>query len=526
MDGRFPSYVRTVMEILLDGGHQAYVVGGAVRDLLLGIEPGDFDVTTDARPERVKALLEQAGVRVVDNLGQNLGVVVAVVDHTPVEIATFRGERYGADPHRPEEVWFCDSLKEDMSRRDFTVNAMALDADGKLYDYFGGREDLERKLLRTVGKAERRYAEDALRMYRACRFVAQLGFTYVEEGDDGASAGRVHLLPEKEGETGFPAGKDGFGERDTPYYLPKRYTFDVSNCRELSVERVRKELDKMLTSAHAGKGLMLFVASGLAESQCRIRENGEDTYVDVLPELKHLTDLHQNKRFHCYDAWEHTLLALDNGSRELAVRWALLLHDVGKGMPGIRQLNKQGLPSDHGHEAVSAIMAEKILTRLRYPADFVKRVCWLISRHMRFAPMLITGRDLVERWVRTEAMDGFFRDTREMTEAYEQLVEVFLGDMGATWAGVLKEPVMADGVELGKEVINLAARMPVHTSDLEIGGREVKELLDESGIWNVGDALKYLLTRVQSGNLANSHDLLRQGLERRLQKLARGMRNK
>ena len=178
MKSKLPSYIKSILNALNQSGFEAYVVGGAVRDLLLGIEPGDFDVTTSAHPEDVLAICHAQNWRTVDNLGNNFGCVIAIVENVPVEITTFRGESYGADAHKPEQVWYCETLREDLSRRDFTVNAMALDVNGKLYDYFGGQIDLQNKVLRTVGKAKLRYEEDALRMFRACRFVAQLGFTY------------------------------------------------------------------------------------------------------------------------------------------------------------------------------------------------------------------------------------------------------------------------------------------------------------------------------------------------------------
>ncbi|MBQ7317900.1 MAG: metal-dependent phosphohydrolase, partial [Phascolarctobacterium sp.] len=181
MKNKLPLYIKRILHALNQGGFEAYVVGGAVRDLLLGIEPGDFDVTTSAHPEQVLEICRQENWRTADKLGNNFGCVIAIVDHIPVEITTFRGEAYGYDAHKPEQVWFCDNLREDLSRRDFTINAMALNAEGELYDYFGGQEDLQNKILRTVGKASQRFEEDALRMLRACRFVAQLGFTYQQD---------------------------------------------------------------------------------------------------------------------------------------------------------------------------------------------------------------------------------------------------------------------------------------------------------------------------------------------------------
>ena len=145
MKNKLPSYIKSRLLAVTERGFEAYVVGGAVRDLLLDIEPGDFDVTTSAHPEDVLTICHAQNWRTVDNLGNNFGCVIAIVEDVPVEITTFRGESYGADAHKPEQVWYCDSLREDLSRRDFTVNAMALDIDGKLYDYFDGQKDLQNK---------------------------------------------------------------------------------------------------------------------------------------------------------------------------------------------------------------------------------------------------------------------------------------------------------------------------------------------------------------------------------------------
>jgi tRNA nucleotidyltransferase/poly(A) polymerase len=478
MHSQLPSYVNRILQLLNDHGFEAYVVGGAVRDLLLGLDPGDFDITTNARPEEVLQLAKQQKLKTVEKLGQNYGVVMLIVEGVPVEVATYRGERYGTDSHRPAEVWYCDKLEEDLSRRDFTVNAMALDARGQIYDFYGGREDLQKKVLRTVGEAKIRYGEDALRMYRACRLVGQLDFSY--EG----------TLP-----------------------------FDVTNCRGLSVERVRTELDKLLISQAAGRGLRLFMDSGLVHAWCKVSGQGLSSYVPVLPELLHLCKLPQNSKFHCYDAWEHTLHALDNGPRELDVRWALLLHDIAKGLPGIRKPNKEGQPSDYGHEAKSADMAKIILERLGYGEPLVRRVVWLVSEHMRFTPMLFTGEKTLRHWVRTEATGGQFRSEAELARAFTQLKAVFLADMGATWAGVRQEPVLEQGRQLADEVVALAkGQMPVHTADLQVKGGELLKLVPPEQKKQVGVLLRYLLERVQAGSLPNEKTALLEAVKKRLER--------
>lgn len=489
-----PDYVQKMLKLLNDAGYEAYIAGGAVRDMLLGCPPGDFDITTGAVPEEVSAVCRENGIKTVDNLGQNFGCVVAVVDGHKLEITTFRGESYGSDAHKPEKVWFSKSLRDDLSRRDFTVNAMAMDIEGKIYDFHNGREDLKNKILRTVGDAQKRYSEDALRMLRACRFIGQLGFTYVQDGCE-------NLPP--------------FGEEGTPYYLSHNFAFPAERCAGLSLERVRTELDKLLVSKHAGHGLMLLLATGLTDAHCRVKENGGYTETAILPELRHLEGLPQNTRFHCYNAWEHTLAAVDNGPRELTVRWALLLHDLGKGMPGIRGVHPDGSPSDHGHEALSTVMAEEVLTRLRYPKDFIKRVVWLVSRHMRFAPMMFTKERTLSRWVRAEAASGEFRTEADLTEAFCQLKEVFLADMGATHAG--KNPqLMSEGRELADAIIEIArTKMPVHTSDLAINGADLTGIISGS---ETGSYLKYLLERVRSGNLPNTREALLEAAQRRSSK--------
>ncbi len=492
MQNKIPAYIKKILHALNSSGFEAYVVGGAVRDLLLGITPGDFDVTTNARPQQVLDICHAQNWHTVDKLGNNFGCVVAVVENVAVEITTFRGESYGYDAHKPEKIWFCDNLREDLSRRDFTINAMAFDISGKLYDYFGGRQDLKNKILRTVGNARKRYEEDALRMFRACRFVAQLGFTYVQDED---------LLP--------PFGMEG-----TPYYLEQSFHFPTERCAGLSLERVRTELDKLLISEHAGKGLMLLLATGLSDANCRVKTNGAYQEIAILPELHHLAGLHQNPRFHCYDTWEHTLAAIDNSPRNLTIRWTLLLHDVAKGLPGIRKPNKEGQPSDHGHEAKSAELAQDIFSRLRYPDKFRKLAVWLVAQHMRFAPMLVTGEKTLLRWVRSEATAGTFRNTAELVDAYKKLVEVFLADMGATTARTNMH-LMTEGKLLGEQVIELARKMPVAPSDLAVTGKDLLQILPQVEIKNT---LAYLLERVQSGNLANETEALLTAVKKRLEK--------
>ena len=156
--------VRSVLEALNEAGYEAYIVGGAVRDLLMKRTPHDYDVTTSARPEEIRAVAAARGWRTAEIQSERFGIVVLVVDDMTIETATFRGEAYGDDAHRPEQVWYASTLREDVLRRDFTVNALAMDKDGQIYDYTGGQKDIRKKRLVTVGDARRRFQEDALRL--------------------------------------------------------------------------------------------------------------------------------------------------------------------------------------------------------------------------------------------------------------------------------------------------------------------------------------------------------------------------
>ena len=486
---KLPEKVKIILERLIANGFEGYAVGGCVRDSLLGREPHDWDITTSAAPCQVKELFSHTF-----DTGIEHGTVTVLIGSEGFEVTTYRIDGAYTDGRHPSEVQFTSSLKEDLRRRDFTINAMAYNERAGLVDLFGGVKDLEKGVIRCVGDAGERFGEDALRMLRACRFVAQLGFTYEQAG--------CEALP-------------ACGAPNTPYYLPHGYSFPVERCAGLSLERVRKELEKLITSEYAGKGLMLMMATGLLGANCHARENGNDTVIPILPEALHLLGLHQNPRFHLYDTWEHTLLAIDNSPHYLAIRWALVLHDLGKGLPEIRKLNKEGQTSDLGHEAKSAIMTQSILTRLGYNNSFVHLVTWLVAQHMRFAPMLLTGERTLLRWVRSEAANSGFRTQAELTQAYSLLVEVFLADMGATHARE-NEQLMAEGRLLGRQVVELVrTRMPVCSKDLAVGGRELLELIPRADIKNI---LFYLLERVQSGNLPNEKEALLTAVHKHLKR--------
>ena len=298
-----------LLTILEEAGFEAFIIGGAVRDMLMHVKPHDFDIVTSARPEQVISVLGDANIETTGIIGKSFGVVVAIVDGKHYEVATYRKERYGADSHRPEEVIYADTLEEDVKRRDFTVNGMAMNRYKEVIDLVGGRRDIKHKVLRTIGNPTERFQEDALRLFRACRFVAKLDF-----------------LPDK----------------SLLEAMPKAF----HRVSGLSLERVRNELDRLLLEPAVAKGLDVLVQSRLAECSCRVVENGAIKEVPILPELYHLVGLPQEKAFHEFDGWYHTLAVVSETEPDLTLRWGALLHDVAKGMPTICLLYTSPSPRD------------------------------------------------------------------------------------------------------------------------------------------------------------------------------------
>ena len=459
-----PVHIRQILTNLTAAGYAAYVVGGAVRDLLRGVMPHDYDVATDARPDDVSRVAQQSGWQVIGGLGRNYGVVLLVVDGRQTEVATFRGERYGYDSHRPSEVWYAASLAEDLGRRDFTMNAMALAADGTVIDSYGGRADVAAGIIRAVGDPGVRFAEDGLRMFRACRFAAQLGFS-VEGATLAAMADQL----------GRAAG--------------------------LSLERVRQELDKLLLAPYAPEGLHCLVQSGLAGASCCVRKEGVCHSVPILPELSHLVGMPQNPAFHAYDCWRHTLETVRHSPPDYVLRWAALLHDVAKGWPGIRGRGPNGQITDYGHDSCGANLADDILTRLAVPAAVRRIVVWLVEQHMRYHFHVHDAPQSVGRWVRAEARSGRFRTTGAMQEAFGQLVELGRADtLASGLSGSTLPMVEAFGVSL----IRVVAAMPVHTADVAYDRGELLEIVD--GADQLGPFLQNALRRIQDGTLSNDRD--------------------
>ena len=318
-----PPYVQALLAALGDAGFAAYPVGGCVRDSLMGRAPADWDLCTAAAPEQTETAL--AGYRFVET-GLKHGTVTVLTGDGPVEITTFRTDGVYLDHRRPAHVTFVPSLREDLARRDFTVNAMALGPDGQVVDPFGGQADLAAGIIRCVGDPDRRFGEDALRILRALRFAAKLDFTI----DPATAASAVQ----------------------------NRALLD-----DIARERVFAELKGLLTGPGAG----------------RVLRDYAPVIFQMIPELAAGEGFDQRNPHHIHDIWTHSTMAVDAAPPETVLRLTMLLHDVGK--PTCFFTDEKGVGHFYGHGERGAEMADGILHRLRCDNDTRERVCLLIQNH-------------------------------------------------------------------------------------------------------------------------------------------------
>lgn len=328
---RIPDYVKSIMRLLENSGYNAYVVGGSVRDIVLGMTPHDYDVATSARPEETIKVFEGAGMDFFDN-GAKHGTVTAVTPEGNVEVTTFREDGSYSDLRRPDEVVFKTTIEDDVKRRDFTINAMYLDSYGEIRDPEGGREDCNKHLIRAVGNPKERFEEDALRILRGLRFSSKLGFDIESE--------TLRAMEEC-----------------------------ADELNDISGERIAVELTGIVIGKYASQAV----------------RTGWKILSVIIPEIAICHGFDQKSEYHDRDVLEHTLCVLDNipyientgRDPELAV--AALFHDLGK--PECFIIDKNGVGHMKGHPRVSCKIAERVLTGLRFPKQFIQDVYLLVKLH-------------------------------------------------------------------------------------------------------------------------------------------------
>lgn len=430
-----PKNVDTAINLLQSAGFEAYAVGGCVRDSLLGKTPNDWDITTSAKPEDMKSVF--ADFHCIDT-GIKHGTVTVVIDGEPLEITTFRLDGEYEDNRHPKSVTFTSDLGADLGRRDFTVNAMAYSKKTGTVDLFGGQNDLKNKIIRCVGDPDRRFNEDALRILRALRFASALDFEIEEKTAQSLLKNRALL-------------------------------------GNISEERISKELLKLV----CGKGAK------------RILTDFAPVLFEILPELQPMYKNSHDNPHHCYDIYEHTLIAVESIDPEPTLRFAMLLHDCGK--PAVKKFDENGVAHFYGHQRISAEISAQILARLKVSNKFRDEILFLVSNHDRWE--LYENTEKMPRYLSKFGLDGVLN-----------LLKVMRADVLAQSPEYrYRLDQIADAEETAK---NLAAQKPcLSLSELQINGRTLMDIGIPQGR-KLGAVLAQLLDEVIDGVTKNTQEAL------------------
>ncbi len=430
-----PKNVDTAINLLQSAGFEAYAVGGCVRDSLLGKTPNDWDITTSAKPEDMKSVF--AEFHCIDT-GIKHGTVTVVIDGEPLEITTFRLDGEYEDNRHPKSVTFTSNLGADLGRRDFTVNAMAYSKMTGTVDLFGGQNDLKNGIIRCVGDPDRRFNEDALRILRALRFASALDFEIEEKTAQSLLKNRALL-------------------------------------GNISEERIAKELLKLV----CGKGAK------------RILTDFAPVLFEILPELQPMYKNSHDNPHHCYDIYEHTLIAVESIDPEPTLRFAMLLHDCGK--PAVKKFDENGVAHFYGHQRISAEISAQILARLKVSNKFRDEILFLVSNHDRWE--LYENTEKIPRYLSKFGLDGVLN-----------LLKVMRADVLAQSPEYrYRLYQIADAEETAK---NLAAQKPcLSLSELQINGRTLMDIGIPQGR-KLGAVLAQLLDEVIDGVTKNTQEAL------------------
>lgn len=438
-----PENISRALDMLESAGHEAWVVGGCVRDSLMGIIPHDYDITTSALPAETEQVF--AGYRLIET-GLKHGTVTVLADGSPIEITTYRVDGEYRDSRRPERVTFTRNIRDDVSRRDFTMNGIAYNPRQGYFDEFGGAEDIKAGVIRCIGKPERRFREDALRILRGLRFSASLGFE-IEEN----TARAMH---------------------DTRELLNK-----------ISAERVFSELCGLLTGRNSHRNIF------------RVLTEFRDIAAVIIPEFRECAGFVQHSRFHCFDVYEHCVMSAQKAAEisagsecRLPLTLAMLLHDIGK--PQRFTLGEDGEGHFYGHAAVSADIAEDILRRLKCSNALREWVCTIVRYHD--VPLSDTDksvRRLLRKYgletVRDICLAHICDDSAKTPECAGRCGE---------WCAVLSRAEA------------LAPSCCLTLKDLAVDGKALSGLMEPSP--EMGKALKFLLDEVINGNFPNEREFL------------------
>ena len=431
-----PREVSGLIDRLEEAGYSAYAVGGCVRDTLLSLHPHDWDLCTSARPEEMQAVFR--GERLAET-GLKHGTLTVVIDHHPYEITTFRTDGTYTDHRHPDSVTFVEDVSGDLARRDFTVNAMAYSPRTGLVDLFGGRRDLENRVIRCVGTPADRFREDALRILRALRFASAYDFTLEAETDKA-----LRLL--------------------------------APTLKTVAAERIQAELLKLLCGPGAGRILRAY----------------PDVLTVIIPEIGPMVGYDQRNHHHHFDLWEHTVQAVENMPAEPDLRLTMLLHDTGK--PAVCTVDDRGEAHYRGHQAASAVIAERVTDDLRCDRKTRDRVIRLVRYHD--IPLRTdSGAVNLDRSFLLRRLNRFGE------EDFRALILIHRADRIATG----HSPREREDRRMAERIAALDALLaekPCFTlKDLAVNGNDLQAMGLKGPA--VGDALKQLLEAVMDGKIPN-----------------------
>ncbi|NLC72807.1 MAG: HD domain-containing protein [Ruminococcaceae bacterium] len=450
----YPSAVYIAFRLLGDSGFESYAVGGAVRDSLLGKKPSDWDIATSALPDEICRVFSSYNKIII---GIKHGTVAVIIDGSQIEITSFRKDGIYSDARHPEAVSFSASLKDDVMRRDFTVNALAADIDGNIIDYVGGIDDLNAGVLRCVGVADDRLNEDALRILRAMRFASELGFEIESETKLSMKA-------------------------------------NASLLSMISSERISAELGKTICGKSASLVLNEF----------------SDVVAVIIPELEKTFGFVQHNPHHSLTVWQHTLEVLSHCSPIPALRWAALLHDIGK--PACFTRDIFGIGHFKGHADKGVYISHDILSRLRMSKADTELILYLIKYHY---PIPAPSIKSVKKLLRKVGVDRFFLLT-ELMRADNMGKHIFDADNENKLAKQKEKVELCVSLlsrvdETAREI--LSSHDCFSLRDLDINGDDLIKLGYRGK--DIGRALDFLLDAVISGEVSNNKEELISHLEKK-----------
>ena len=508
---KIPGKIIETVKLLEAGGFETFLVGGCVRDLLLGLKPKDWDITTNARPEEIQNIFPEnvykndfGTVSVKIENGEKDDTILEERNQEGIrrkkekceiiEVTTYRTESCYLDKRHPDKIEFAESLQEDLSRRDFTINAMALkiikikenlndfcelDPDQcEIIDFFQGRKDLENKVIRSVGVAEKRFNEDALRMMRAIRFVVQLGKN--EKAEENGERKKI----EKQADWKI--------EEKTFQAIQK----NAINLKYISPERIQEELNKIILSEQPAKGIRFLDELGLLEY--------------IIPELlegKGLAQAHHHYYGPYREVFDHAVAALEKcPSEKLETRLASLLHDIGKPKTA-RGKGKE--VTFYNHEYVGARLAEKILTRLKYPRQIVDKVTLLVENHMFYYNVDEVREASVRRLIKKVGMENI-----------NDLIDVRISDR--LGSGVPK--AVPYKLRHFRYMVEKVSHDPISVAQLEINGKDIIGELQIAPGPKIGAILEILLVEVIEKPSLNQKKILIQRAKKLVQENLENLR--